>query len=239
MKTIFRISLIVSALALPLCSCSDFLEKEPLSQGTEAIVFKTPEHFEQAANALYNMNGWRNLNGKGFEGSAVDQNTDINGLTSNGGGTVQESDWHWDKPYSHIRTCNILLAKANEYDGNQEDIAQSVGTAYFFRAWQHFYLLQYFGGIPIVDHVLDVSDPVLFGVRNSRYEVIDFIASDLRLAIPLLPKEKDIPESDKGKVSKEAAKAFLARVLLYEGTWEKYVPSYSFAFANNILQVRI
>lgn len=39
MKTIFRISLIVSALALPLCSCSDFLEKEPLSQGTEAIVF--------------------------------------------------------------------------------------------------------------------------------------------------------------------------------------------------------
>lgn len=38
MKTIFRISLIVSALALPLCSCSDFLEKEPLSQGTEAIV---------------------------------------------------------------------------------------------------------------------------------------------------------------------------------------------------------
>ena len=111
MKTIFRISLIVSALALPLCSCSDFLEKEPLSQGTEAIVFKTPEHFEQAANALYNMNGWRNLNGKGFEGSAVDQNTDINGLTSNGGGTVQESDWHWDKPYSHIRTCNILLAK--------------------------------------------------------------------------------------------------------------------------------
>lgn len=228
MKTIFRISLIVSALALPLCSCSDFLEKEPLSQGTEAIVFKTPEHFEQAANALYNMNGWKNLNGRGFEGSAVDQNTDINGLTSNGGGTVQESDWHWDKPYSHIRTCNILLAKANEYDGNQEDIAQSVGTAYFFRAWQHFYLLQYFGGIPIVDHVLDVSDPVLFGVRNSRYEVIDFIASDLRLAIPLLPKEKDIPESDKGKVSKEAAKAFLARVLLYEGTWEKYVPSINY-----------
>ena len=50
--------------------CSDFLEKEPLSQGTEAIVFKTPEHFEQAANALYNMNGWKNLNGRGFEGSS-------------------------------------------------------------------------------------------------------------------------------------------------------------------------
>lgn len=59
MKTIFRISLIASALVFPLCSCSDFLEKEPLSQGTEAIVFKTPEHFEQAANALYNTEGWK------------------------------------------------------------------------------------------------------------------------------------------------------------------------------------
>lgn len=52
-----------------------------------------------------------------------------------------------------------------------------------------------------------------------------FIISDLQQAISLLPKEKDIPADSKGKVSKEAAKAFLARVLLYEATWEKYVPS--------------
>lgn len=75
-------------------------------------------------------------------------------------------------------------------------------------------MLRTFGGVPIVDHVLDVNDPVLYGTRNSRYEVVNLILSDLRLAIPLLPKEKDIPESDKGKVSKEAAKSFLARVLL-------------------------
>lgn len=79
MKTIFRISLIASALVFPLCSCSDFLEKEPLSQGTEAIVFKTPEHFEQAANALYNTEGWKNYDGKANYGS-MDQNTDIRGL---------------------------------------------------------------------------------------------------------------------------------------------------------------
>lgn len=44
---------------MSLTACSDFLDKEPLSQGTEAIVFKTPEHFEQAANALYNVIGWK------------------------------------------------------------------------------------------------------------------------------------------------------------------------------------
>lgn len=227
MKTIFRISLIASALVFPLCSCSDFLEKEPLSQGTEAIVFKTPEHFEQAANALYNTEGWKNYDGKANYGS-MDQNTDISGLGSNGGGSTPEGNYKWDKPYSYIRTSNQLLEKAEEYTGNKEEIAQSIGTAYFFRAWQYFYLLRTFGGVPIVDHVLDVNDPVLYGTRNSRYEVVNLILSDLRLAIPLLPKEKDIPESDKGKVSKEAAKSFLARVLLFEGTWEKYVPSINY-----------
>jgi hypothetical protein len=67
-----------------------------------------------------------------------------------------------------------------------------------------------------------VDDPVVKGARNSRYEVVHFIASDLREAIARLPKETEIAAADKGKVSREAAKAFLARVLLYEATWEKY-----------------
>lgn len=57
------------------------------------------------------------------------------------------------------------------------------------------------------------------------YEVAHFIISDLEKAIPMLPKESTIAENAKGKVSQEAAQAFLARVLLYEATWEKYVPS--------------
>lgn len=77
-----------------------------------------------------------------------------------------------------------------------------------FRAWQHFYLLQHFGGVPISDHVLTVSDGVLQAPRNSRYEVAAFIMSDLREAVKHLPKETEIPEGSKGKVSKEAAKSF-------------------------------
>ncbi len=228
MKTIINRIFLASAMTFSLSACSSFLDKEPLSQGTEAIVFKNPEHFEQAANALYNMEGWKNLENKNLGSRALDGGLDISGLSSNGGGSAPEGNYQWDKPYSHIRTCNILLQKAEEYGGSQEEIAQSVGTAYFFRAWQHFYLLQRFGGIPIVDHILDVKDEVLHGPRNSRYEVADFIFSDLRKAILLLPKESSIPESSKGKISKEAAQSFLARVLLYEATWEKYVPNINY-----------
>ena len=225
MKTIIKNILLVSAMALPLASCSDFLDKEPLDKGTEAIVFKTPQQFEQAANALYNTEGWKNYENKANYGN-MDRGLDISGLGSNGGGSAPESNFQWDKPYGHIRTCNILLQKAEEYSGDPSGIAQSVGTAYFFRAWQHFYLLRVFGGVPIVDRVLDVTDGnVLFGPRKSRYEVAHFIISDLEKAIPMLPKESTIAENAKGKVSQEAAQAFLARVLLYEATWEKYVPS--------------
>ena len=217
MKSIINRIFIASALTFSLSACSDFLNKEPLSQGTEAIVFKTPEHFEQAAYYLYDLYGW--------DYNAMDRNLDISGLGSNGGGTAPESSGSWGGPYGQIRDCNILLEKAEEYAGDKNAISHAVGTAHFFRAWQYFKLLKTYGGVPIADHSLDLTDPTLQAPRNSRYEVANFINNDLKEAVKLLTKEKDIPDADKGKISKEAAQSFLARVALYEGTWEKYVPS--------------
>ena len=217
MKSIINRIFIASALTFSLSACSDFLNKEPLSQGTEAIVFKTPEHFEQAAYYLYDLYGW--------DYNAMDRNLDISGLGSNGGGTAPESSGSWGGPYGQIRDCNILLEKAEEYAGDKNARSHAVGTAHFFRAWQYFKLLKTYGGVPIADHSLDLTDPTLQAPRNSRYEVANFIINDLKEAVKLLTKEKDIPDADKGKISKEAAQSFLARVALYEGTWEKYVPS--------------
>lgn len=215
MKSIINRILIASAVTLSLSACDDFLNKEPLSQGTEAIVFKNPTHFEQAAYALYDLYGW--------DYNTMDRNLDISGLSSSGGGSTPESSGSWNDPYGKIRGCNILLEKAETYTGDKNAIAHSIGTAYFFRAWQHFRLLKTYGGVPIADHSLDLSDPTLHAPRNSRYEVANFIINDLKAAIPLLTGEKDIPDADKGKISKEAAQSFLAKVALYEGTWEKYV----------------
>ncbi|MGG6496794.1 UNVERIFIED_CONTAM: RagB/SusD family nutrient uptake outer membrane protein, partial [Bacteroidetes bacterium 56_B9] len=88
--------------------------------------FKTPQQFEQAANALYNTEGWKNYENKANYGN-MDRGLDISGLGSNGGGSAPESNFQWDKPYGHIRTCNILLQKAEEYSGDPSGIAQSVG----------------------------------------------------------------------------------------------------------------
>lgn len=59
MKPIYRNIAIAATAMLALTSCNDFLEKEPLSDGTEVIVFKNPEQFKAAANAFYaHLPGW-------------------------------------------------------------------------------------------------------------------------------------------------------------------------------------
>ena len=210
-----------SALVAGMTSCSDFLEKEPLSSATEAIAFKNATQFQQAADRFVDLMG-------GWDYNKWDGGTDITGLGSNGGGSAPENSGNWSDNYNNIRQYNILLKKADEYTGDKKAINASVGTAYFFRGMAYFELLQHFGGVPVIDHVLDVNDEALYGPRKSRYEVFNFLVADLRKAIELLPKETAIAAADKGRISKEAAQAYLGRVLLYEATWEKYVPTINY-----------
>ncbi len=215
-------SIMALAVGLTMTACSDFLDKEPLDQGTDAIAFKNPTQFEQAANRLYSFGAKWDVK---FE-----QNLDISGIGGNGGGAAGESHGAWG--FGGHRECNILLEKAAAYAGPLDQmtadnpIAASVGTAYFFRAWHHFNQLRTFGGVPIIDHVVDVADEVVYGKRNSRYEVADFIIKDLKRAAELLPPKTKISGMDnRGKLCREGAQGFLARVALYEATWEKYTPS--------------
>lgn len=222
MKTRYIAYLLLGALIAGGSGCSDYLNKEPLSDGTDAAFYKTPDQFKQAANAFYDdVIAWKDFNNVASYGW-MDPGLDISGLSTNGGGITVESDVNWNKPYEFIRQYNVLLAKAQSYQGKPDEIKKYVAAAHFFRAWQYFFLLKMYGGVPIAATSLDLTDPVVTAPRNSRYEVFAQVISDLNVAIDGLPKETDIAAADKGQVSKEAAKAFLARVALHEATWEKY-----------------
>ena len=211
---------------LGLNSCQNtFLDLDPLDAKTDAVYFKTPEHFREYANGLYSqLIGWR---------SGILDNMDIQSdLITNpsnqwnlGHGTINVGydDSRWTGLYGSIRADNMLLERAETYAGDPAEITQYVGEAYFFRAYNYFYLLKYFGGVPILTRSLDTESPELYYPRNSRYEVVDQILADLQKAIDRLPIEQNISSSDKGHISKQGAKAFKARVLLYEATWRKNV----------------
>ncbi|PIB34883.1 hypothetical protein BFP72_05455 [Reichenbachiella sp. 5M10] len=215
--------------------CQDkFLELDPLDSVTESVYFETPEHFDAAANNLYyQLVGWQKVKGSGLSNDYqtgyadfMDFGTDLIAFVQpegRGSLIVPEQDKYWSNCYYWLRDVNMILQKADEYDGSQEEIKQPIGTAHFFRAWHHFLLLQRFGGVPIVTSVLDLDSPELSSARNSRYEVIAQILADLDVAIGLLPTEQQLDAGDKGKITKWAAMAFKSEVMLYEATWEKYV----------------
>lgn len=219
---------VVCSLLLGLPACQDmFLDLEPLDEKTDVVYFKTPSHFKEYATGFYGqLIGWQSRYGHIY--SNMDASTDLStcltwsGDVGTGQIAVASSDDRWKNCYENIRAVNILLERAKDYPGSQEDIKQYVSEAHFFRAYTYFYLLKFFGGTPIVTTVLDVDSPELMGARNSRYEVIDLIISDLNNAIDGLPLEQNIPAVDKGRISHWAAKAFKSRVLLYEATWRKY-----------------
>ena len=134
-------------------SCTDWLDQEPLSNVTTGSYFKKAADFESAANSLYAQLPGYNTN---VNYTIYDNGTDLNylgkaELSANIGAST--SDSYYSAAYKQLRQVNNLLEKAQEYGGN-DDISASVGTAYFFRAFWHFYLLQRFGGITLALEVL-------------------------------------------------------------------------------------
>ncbi|HVV04469.1 MAG TPA: RagB/SusD family nutrient uptake outer membrane protein [Puia sp.] len=218
MKKIFDCC-IIGGICLCIVSCQkQFIDLDPTAQFTDAVYFKQPSDFKAYTAGFYNqLPGW--------DFSTMDNSSDLSANANSNGndlgrGTISVGSTSWD--YSGIRSCNILLSKAAAYNGTG-DISQYVGEAYFFRAFAYFGMLKRFGGVPVDTTVLDVNSPELYAARNSRYEVVTQILSDLSRAIPDLPTEQTIPSTDKGRASKWAAEALKAQVELYEATWERYV----------------
>lgn len=201
----------LAAALLAAVSCTGyFIDLQPTDTQTEANFYKTAAQFEAAANGLYSISF--NLDSD-TEASVSGYSAKVKGTEAPG-----KSNGTWTSGYQNLRKCNVLLQKAEEYDG-KEDIGRWIATAHFFRAFNYFNLLRTFGGVPIVNSVLSTASEELFAPRNSRYEVFGQIINDLDKAIAGLPDES----SYDGHITKQGAQAFKAHVLLFEGTWEKYV----------------
>lgn len=208
------------SLCLIFSSCLDLEPKDNLA---DSNIWKTPDHYSLFANQFY---GWlRGFNNVTSDGPHSDYRSDLisgdtRNIYSNGTNPIPTEDKNFTDAYTRIRQVNILLQKAESYS-SPKDIETPVGEAKFFRAYVYFELLQLYGDALIVREPVEISSPELKMQRNSRGEVIDFIIQDLREAIPCLPAYKSLTAGG-GRVSQEAAQAFLSRVTLYEGTWQKF-----------------
>ena len=205
-----------------LISCEKSLNLSPQDKYSESTFFKNAEQFRLFSNQFYNA---LPTNGSSLGRDACSDllySWSANSI-SNGSYFPTPASGLWKGSYSTIRNTTYLIEKAISQPDLLDEINVYVGESRFFRAMAYFNLLVDYGGVPIIDKVLDLDDnDLIYGKRNSREEVVTYILNDLSNSIELLPLEIDIKESDKGRVNKEAAYAFKARVALFEGTWRKF-----------------
>lgn len=199
------------------------LDMEPKTQLADTNYWQTPDHFKLFATQFY---GWtvdfKQLDDSPHSDVRSDLRTGITlDVYSNGTNSIPSSDKTYTNNYNRIRQVNTLLQQAEGY-AVPADIETSVGEAHFFRAYCYFDLLQVYGDVIITRTLLDIDSPEMQMARNSRDEVVDFILEDLEEAIRLLPEANEISSKDEGRLSSQAASAFLSRVALYEGTWQKF-----------------
>lgn len=218
MKKITYILELFSMLTFQSC-----LDMEPKTQLADTNYWQTPDHFKLFATQFY---GWtvdfKQLDDSPHSDVRSDLRTGITlDVYSNGTNSIPSSDKTYTNNYNRIRQVNTLLQQAEGYAA-PADIETSVGEAHFFRAYCYFDLLQVYGDVIITRTPLDIDSPEMQMARNSRDEVVDFILEDLEEAIRLLPEANEISSKDEGRLSSQAASAFLSRVALYEGTWQKF-----------------
>ena len=207
-------------LGITLHSC---LDMEPQDQLGGKNMWTSVNDYKQFANTFYSWT--RDFSSVVYDGTHSDKRSDL--ITyqsynefSRGINSIPSSDANYTDNYKHIRRTNLLIENAETYS-KPEDIKQYLGEAYFFRAYSYFDLLQLYGDVIITKKPLDITDPEMKVKRNDRSEVVDLIIDDLGHAIDNLPAFKELSTEEEGRISKEGAQAFLSRVALYEGTWQK------------------
>ncbi|MBL0271480.1 MAG: RagB/SusD family nutrient uptake outer membrane protein [Chitinophagaceae bacterium] len=124
----------------------------------------------------------------------------------------------WEGNFEGIGRACYAIKFINEMSLSPVEKDRYIGEAKFLRAYYYWNLLRVFGGVPKIDKVLtSQADIETASIRASAAEIYAFIESDLTEAAAKLPTV--IPVTERGRASKAAAQALLAKVYLYQSKW--------------------
>lgn len=245
-KTFLKSCILFLILGTSLASCEDYLDKEPDSTISGDDAFKNFMNFQGYIEEIYNCipdkqkcnwaPSWNwgddeifNPEADGRMTHQVDlgnyrawrsagdwlYNSNSSSTATGDGSPKQHSLW------PHAWYC---ISKANEGLANLDKLTTATaeeknliaGQLYFFRAWWHFELMTFFGGLPYVDHVLDATGTLTLP-RLSYQECADKVAADFRQAADLLPIDWDNTTVGKNTVGKNQLRINKIMALGYLG----------------------
>ena len=131
---------------------------------------------------------------------------------------VMTTDWPfssiWTRFYNYLSRVNLGLDVLASADQNNNTIIQRTAEMKFLRAYGHFQLKRLFKKIPFVNKP-NMTEDDYNNLSNTEYtndEGWQQIINDLEDAYAVLP----VTQTEKGRPTKAACAAFLAKVYLYK-----------------------
>jgi hypothetical protein len=231
MKRLYYIILIIT-----LSSCKkSFLEESPSNAVDAATSIKTTNDLADAVNGLYTAAKNASLFGQYVPvlGDLLADNAFVS--SSNYGqfitqmnytfiATSGEANGIWSQGYFTILQANRII-HADLPDSSA--VNQLKGEAYTIRALTYLTLVNYFAkpspdslGVPIVTIPTYLTGPYFKPARNSVAEVYERIITDLDSAYLLMSSTPIAYHANNSNyIAKYAAKAIMARALLYKGDY--------------------
>lgn len=193
-----------------------FSSNEGVMSNLARIYSRLPiEDFKYYYPSGFNFNGTHYKQMACLTGEAIGRDTQA---------ADNEGFSYWDEAYSEIRDINMFLENISKYSSSfsESDVKMYLAEARFARAYTYFALVKRYGGVPLVDAVIDYPASVnmegTYYYRASEEAMWDFISSDLDYAIENLPENSPA----KGRANKYVAAAFKSRAMLYAGSIAKY-----------------
>ena len=245
-KSLLYGCLLLLACGASFVSCTDWLDKDPESIVAEDEAFKNYRNFQGYIEEIYNLipdkekvnycTAWNfgddavhNPEGYAHMDHQVDLGNYRNWLNNNqcwlmGNNYDGRDQSLWRNSWYCIRKCNLGIQNIKSLVGTDEERDLLLGQMYFFRAWWHFEVMCYFGGMPYIDEAFEATQiPEL--PRLSFQECADRCAEDFERAYDLLPLDWDetlagmqTSGSNDLRVDKFTALCYLGKCYLWAGS---------------------
>jgi starch-binding outer membrane protein, SusD/RagB family len=119
----------------------------------------------------------------------------------------------WATLYNRIRQANIYLKNVDGSPLSAQLKARTKLEARFLRAYYYHILMKFWGGVPIVGDTVYAITSENAQARATYEDCVNYVVSELDAIAPALPTTYS--GLDYGRITKGAALALKARVLLY------------------------
>jgi len=220
-------------LSLGLHSCKDFLDVSPQGQQTTDNYYTNADECKAAVMGCYALadqsDWWQIDRTRMFGDAGSDDAWKGNAIAGDQREFGDFARFFWlpnnewfDNRYTHIYqsigNCNAALVGIDKAPIDETLKQQLLGEVKFLRAYNYFELVKGYGGVPLVLTPVSPSESLAIP-RATTEECYAQIIKDLQEAAAALPEKSARASVDKGRATKGAANAYLAKAYLFTEQW--------------------